>query len=255
MPRRPRTRVPGNAAALTDEVIGNRDHKTRAYYTDLTKAHSRLQDLPMDPDREPWDIQPGETHRQYSYFQHYLDSPAHARSIQQTAAVIGKTKNYIWHLSSTHHWNDRVMAYDAEQRRRYELELEAERKKLIRQHLRVSEGLFTVVLRKIAGMDADQLTARDIGPVVTAAGDLARKALGMDDKQGPRISVQAQAVSAAAADAKATAAGSQVEARAMMDAILVNMETMAAAMTPEQRADALATWEAAGIIESEAVET
>lgn len=254
MPRRPRNRVPGNAAALTDQPRG-----TASYYRDLTAAYGRAGTLVLDPDLPPWDQQRGETAKQYAYFLQYRDTPAHARSLVQLALIVDKDRNYLSVLNRSKLWGERVLAWDTEQRRKYELLLEKRREELITQHLRVSDAGFAVVLRKLAEMDPTSLSARDLGPFVAAMGDLARKALGMDTQQGPRITVQAQAVSAAQAKAVSAAEG-QVEAREQMETILAQMETMVEGMSEEQRQEAMAAWAATAalpagtVVEGEVVE-
>jgi len=254
MPRRPANRVPSNAAALTDQPQETRG--TKGYYRDLTEKYGRAGTLVLDPDLSPWEQQVGETDKQYAYFLQYRDTPPHARSLAQLALILDKDKGYLSVLNRSKLWGERVLAYDTEQRRKYELLLEKKREELIELHLRVGDGFMRALLLKVATMDPSELSARDLGPLMAAAGDLMRKALGMDDKQSTRISVQAQAVSAAASKAVSAAEG-QVEARQQMEQVLAQMESMAAAMTEEQRQEAMSAWSMLalpGVIEGEAVE-
>lgn len=253
MPRKIAGRVPRTAVGALDTARGENAEKTTSYYRNLTERYGRQTDLQLDPDLLPWEKQPGETAKQYAYFRAYLEMAPYLRSLVGLAGIVQKDRNYLSILGRTNHWGERVLAYDTDQRRRYELRLEQYREELIKSHMRVSEAGMSVVLAKLATMDAASLSPRDLGPFVAAMGDIARKALGMDTQQGPRISVQAQAVSAAKADADAKSAGQQ-EARAVMEDVLASMERLAESMTDDQRAEGLEAWRASVLATSSTID-
>lgn len=241
MPRRPRSKAPADVSALTADP-DEPERGTAAYYRNLTAKYPRLRKLQrLDPDIPPWEQQPGETQQQYAYFRLFLETPPHQRSARAVAAASDRDRGYIQQLSHNRLWVERVGAWDEEQRRLYQLELEKRRAEVVARHLRVSDAMLDVVLRRMADMNPREITARDLGQFVAAAGDLARKALGMDNQQPARVNVGVAAVAQASADAEASI---EQPARIMAENILDQMQVMAAAMTPEQVAEAQASWEA-----------
>lgn len=195
--------------------------------------------LELDPSLPAWDQQPGESPRHYAYFRLYLETPPQRRSLQLVADLTGISHNRIGHISGPHKWVARVAAWDAEDRRRWHAELEAKRRELITQHLRVSQSLLAVVLKALEqpAEVAKNISLRDVPVYATAGAEMARKALGMDAGQGSLT-----AVSVAATQAGETEEGraATVEVRVMHAQILGELDELAGRLTPEEWAAAQA---------------
>lgn len=61
----------------------------------------------------PWDWQPGEGARAYEAFEVYRNTWP-GRSINRTAAHLGKSVTLLWRWSARYKWVERVRAFDAE---------------------------------------------------------------------------------------------------------------------------------------------
>jgi hypothetical protein len=119
---------------------------------------------PLSPDIEPWDRQPGEPERHYSYFTHYRDM-GRARTLANAAEALtamgasvsyGHTRN----LAARWSWVDRAAAWDREQDRLYAERMVERRRELAEREA----GLAWAVVRRAAGR-LSRLTDSDVDRV------------------------------------------------------------------------------------------
>ncbi|MFD6094762.1 hypothetical protein ACFVWN_01005 [Nocardiopsis flavescens] len=71
----------------------------------------RLVPLVIDPDRDPWEQQPGETDTQYGWFRAHLEAGL-GRTVGATADTVNKNPSYLREIAGLRLWRQRVTAYD-----------------------------------------------------------------------------------------------------------------------------------------------
>lgn len=181
----------------------------------------------------------------------YRDMPLTHRSLAAVAELAGRGISMMFGLSASNHWVARSQAWDMEQARLYVAELASQRKRVVQQHLRVSDAMMKKALERLATLEPESISPRDIGGFIATAAEVARKALGMDAGQQGGTTVQ---VSATAGDTESGQAA-RVEVKVAYDDALRSMEELAARMTPEQMAEAADSWKAAAgkVIDGEVV--
>lgn len=67
--------------------------------------------IELDPDRAPWDRQPGESQRRYDAFRVYLEL-GRGRTLAKAAHQLGKNADYVRHLAATGQWQTRIRAWN-----------------------------------------------------------------------------------------------------------------------------------------------
>lgn len=137
--------------------------------------------LDLDPARDPWDIQPGESRPMYDRFCTYRDAGL-KRSVRSLAEQTGKSVAYLHQVAYRHHWISRAQAFDAEQRRLRGLRMEAERDRMVDDHLRIAKAMLAKAAAGLMQLDHTKLTATEIVRLVETLSKLERAALGEPER-------------------------------------------------------------------------
>lgn len=104
--------------------------------------------MPFVPaaDREPWDRQPGETHKAYRAFEAYRALGAD-RTAQKAAKALGKNSVTGW--SAKWGWLERAEAWDRHEARRMQEAVLLEREKEAKEMATVARGLWTLAFKDL----------------------------------------------------------------------------------------------------------
>lgn len=137
--------------------------------------------LELDTNRDPWDIQPGETRAMFDRFATYRDAGLR-RSVRSLAEETGKSVQYLHQVAYRHRWTERAHAFDAEQRRLRAVRLEAERDRMVDDHLKIARAMARKAVEGLRDIDPSKLTATEIVRMVETLSKLERAALGEPER-------------------------------------------------------------------------
>ncbi|MFB7906656.1 hypothetical protein ACFC1T_09535 [Kitasatospora sp. NPDC056076] len=137
--------------------------------------------LELEPGRDPWDAQPGESRTMFERFTQYRDAGL-KRSVRAIAEAAGKSTQYMQQVAYRNHWHARAAAYDAEQRRLRGLRLEAERDRMVDDHIKIARAMLVKAAQGLNALDATKLTATEIVRMVETLAKLERAALGEPER-------------------------------------------------------------------------
>ena len=139
------------------------------------KTGNPLDGLPIeldfgDPDFPVWMRQPGESERQYYYFQQYLAQERGERNLVTLSKTLKKALPYIRKLSMHYRWLRRAQAYDDRQDEIMFKAIEKERIEMTKRHVRMAMGMQAVGAHKLKLMqdavkenkDVSELTIDDM---------------------------------------------------------------------------------------------
>ena len=196
--------------------------------------------LTLDGIRDPWDIQPKENPRHFAFFALYRDMPPQSRSCRAVASLTNLSIGRMHQLCAAMLWVARANAWDYERQRIRLLDLEDNRMALIKQHLRVSEAMMAAALARLVTLDTSKMGPRDLATFVQVAGELGRKALGMEN--GPRTSVTVGATAVAASPDSELGQQHRAEVRVMFEQVRASMESFAANLVEQDVRDAATYW-------------
>lgn len=131
---------------------------------------------PNDLDLFPWEQQPGETAKKYEAFLNYLQQKTEDenRSLRKVAYDLNKSLTYIGTLSSENNWVERAAAWDREQLAIARRKCEAEILKMRERHAKIATSMLTKATKRLASMQAEELTPQDIKNWVDVASKLER---------------------------------------------------------------------------------
>jgi hypothetical protein len=127
------------------------------------------QPQPLSEDVEPWERQPGESERHYSYFAHYRDT-GRTRTLANAAealAAMGARLSYrhARNLAARWSWLDRAAAWDREQDRVYAAEMAGKRRELAERESRLAWAMVAKVagrLNRLTDAEVDQVTLPEL---------------------------------------------------------------------------------------------
>jgi hypothetical protein len=133
-----------------------------------------------EPALLPWDRQPKESDRAYSYFAIYRDM-GRTRTVAKVATEVHKSRDYLHKLASQWRWVHRARAFDTEQDRLYGELLGERRKDMAERHARIAAALQGKIVARLQSLDAQKLTPSDIARWLEVATRVERLALGLPD--------------------------------------------------------------------------
>jgi hypothetical protein len=137
-------------------------------------------------DRNPWDRQPGESHKQYARFQAFLEL-GRTRTLTQAAEMLhglgdtityGTLRNYAHELR----WTERAEAHDRDQDRLERVRLLQLRREMYARHRKLAGGLTAKAVKRLTDLKPEDLTPLDIVRFFRVAAELERASLGEPDK-------------------------------------------------------------------------
>lgn len=143
---------------------GKTKAKPRRPRAATSKRPKAKPDDDTDERREPWEQQPKESAPAFQAFARYRDQDPAERSIRAVARALGKSGSLLSRWSVAHDWQHRCAAWDLEQDRIRQRELEQERVEAARRHARTAQAHLQVssafsgeVLRRALAGDATWL--------------------------------------------------------------------------------------------------
>jgi len=141
----------------------------------------------LDPDRDPWERQPGESHRMYSRFRSFMEL-GRMRTLKQAMEILhtlgDKSVAYrtLQQYSYENRWTERAEAFDRDQDRLERAKLMVARREMLARHRKLASGLMAKAVTRLQAIPAGELTALDIVRFVRTASELERFALGEPEK-------------------------------------------------------------------------
>ena len=108
----------------------------------------------------PWEMQPGETPKQFEAFVVYRDMES--RSLREVSDILHKSVTLLGRWSSSNNWVERVAAWDAEKDRIARQEQIKDIKKMRDRHAKGAQAMFTKALQGLKELDIKDLSAQDI---------------------------------------------------------------------------------------------
>lgn len=146
-----------------------------------TKPPLRLSD-----DRDPWERQPGESHRQYSRFRTYMEL-GRGRTLKQAAEMLHAVGDQVGYRSLQQYgymgrWTERAEAHDRDQDRLERERLLVLRREMLARHRKIASGLMAKAIARLTALQPGDLTPLDIVRFVREATTLERAALGEPER-------------------------------------------------------------------------
>lgn len=117
--------------------------------------------LRMADGLDPWERQPGEGERTYSYFALYRDM-GRARTLTQAAQTLAVSAPYLRSLAAAHHWTDRAAAWDRESDRAYAQRMALLRRDMAEQDARLANSFLAKAAQRLVGLDVGDLSPGDL---------------------------------------------------------------------------------------------
>ncbi len=114
----------------------------------------------MAKEVKPWEMQPGETPKQFEAFVAYRDMEN--RSLREVSAILHKSVTLLGRWSSSNNWVERVAAWDDEKDRIARQEQIKDIKKMRDRHAKGAQAMFTKALQGLKELKPEELSARDI---------------------------------------------------------------------------------------------
>lgn len=97
----------------------------------------------LDPKRNPWDVQPRETAKAFRAFKIFLDI-GEDRNIQKVANILGCSWQNVRRWYDCWQWRERAAAYEGHLVEQEYAELRKERRKAMKQQVKIAKGLMNV---------------------------------------------------------------------------------------------------------------
>lgn len=117
--------------------------------------------ITLDPERDPWEQQPGETDRQYGQFSVYRDL-GKARTVAKTAETVAKNASYLRRVAAAGKWRDRAAAYDRHLDQIHEAAWAEECRKAAQADARILGAAAGKIAQRLAALNPEQLSAGDL---------------------------------------------------------------------------------------------
>lgn len=123
----------------------------------------RRRDEPVPILYEPfWQPQPKESNVVFNYFATYRDMVDEIRSPRKVSAIVKRNPVYISDLSRKWRWAERAHAYDVYLDVQRQLELQQARRKANEQNVKIARAVKSKLTTRLAAIDPDSLSPRDL---------------------------------------------------------------------------------------------
>lgn len=138
---------------------------------------AKPQPLALDPAREPWERQPGETERSYAHFALYRDL-GRIRTLAQAAETLALNPSYLRGVAAAAQWADRAAAWDREQDRLFGERAAVQRRDMATRHAKLATAFLAKVAARLRDLEPADLTPADLAKWTDMATKLERAAYG-----------------------------------------------------------------------------
>lgn len=140
----------------------------------------------LDPDRDPWDKQPGESDRMYSRFRSFMEL-GRGRTLKQAAEILHTLGDQVSHrvlqqYSYEKRWTERAEAFDRDQDRLEREKLLTLRREMLARHRKLAGGLMAKAVNRLQQLPVSELSPLDVVRFVRAAAELELRALGEPER-------------------------------------------------------------------------
>lgn len=140
----------------------------------------------LSGDRDPWERQDRESHKQYSRFRTFLEM-GRTRTLKQAAQMLGAlgdTVSYrtLMQYAYEQRWTERAEAHDRDQDRLERERLLKLRDEMLARHRKLAAGLTAKAVARLTDLKPAELTALDIVRFIRQAAELERAALGQPER-------------------------------------------------------------------------
>lgn len=129
--------------------------------------------MPKSSDAKPWERQDGESAKAYQAFCKYLDM-GEKRSIRAVAQQLGKSATLMARWSSTWHWPDRVVEYEADLRRQAYKKAQNGAEKMAKRHINIALKMQEKALAALNATKPECIQVRDMITLLREATKLER---------------------------------------------------------------------------------
>ncbi|MGW1761032.1 hypothetical protein [Streptomyces mirabilis] len=116
--------------------------------------------IPLAPDIDPWERQPGETPRRHGQFVTYRDL-GRTRTLTQAAQSLTLAYGHVRNLAVEGRWRERVEAYDRHLDRQYEAMWLEERRKAAETDAKILGAAIGKLAQRLGTLNAADLTPGD----------------------------------------------------------------------------------------------
>lgn len=124
-------------------------------------------------EERPWELQKGETIKQFEAFCVYRDM-GKGRSLQKVAAQLSKSETLIKRWSAKNNWLNRTAAWEDEQDRLIRIELTRDIGAMRKRHTDLASAMLIKAARALQKIPDDEIKASDISRMVETATKLER---------------------------------------------------------------------------------
>lgn len=145
----------------------------------------------MAEDIKLWELQEGETAKQFEAFCVYRDM-GKGRSLQKVAAELSKSETLIKRWSAKNNWIKRAAAWEDEQDRLIRIELTRDIGAMRKRHADIANAMLVKAARALQKIPDDEIKASDISKMIETATKLERISKGdvgevVEERQGESI--------------------------------------------------------------------
>ena len=189
--------------------------------------------IELDPARDAWAAQPGETPRNHGLFLMYRDL-GRIRSVPQVAEMSPLTFGSVARISRYNRWTERAGLWDAEQDRLNAIRLADQREEMAKRHSRAAGLLLEKAMERLRTLDVNTISPHALVLMMDTAARIERAALGLETLKG---GAPGQTTVTVAATTKTDAAGKpemRVEVGVQHERIMATLDQMVQRMSPEQ---------------------
>lgn len=137
---------------------------------------------------QPWELQEGETTKQFEAFCAYRDL-GKTRSLQKVAEQLSKSETLIKRWSAKNKWVERVAEWENEQDRLIRVELTRDIGEMRKRHADIAKAMLVKASKAMLRLPDDEIKATDISRMVDVASKLERISRGdvgdvIEERQG-----------------------------------------------------------------------
>lgn len=125
---------------------------------------------------DPWEKQGDESAPAFAAFAVYRDLGP-GRSITKVVQQVHKSRALLGRWSRTHSWVMRAAAFDREQDRQFQVEVQQARRDVARRHARVAQAVMGKAVARLQGLDVRELSPADLLRYLQVAAEIERRAL------------------------------------------------------------------------------
>lgn len=141
------------------------------------------QPIRLAVDREPWDRQPGESHKQYSRFDIFR-SLGRMRTLKQAVEMLhgvgddSVSYRTLMQYAYENRWTERAEAWDRAQDQLEAARLLQLREEMLSRHRRLASGLLAKAVAGLQKVKPEDMTPLDVVRFIKYGADIERQALG-----------------------------------------------------------------------------